>query len=93
MAYIGPPILIADVVLWPDRSIIKQSYDARERKMDSSLPYHLAHGNLNGDGFGIGWFSSAELPYPDLRGPHALCLHIRHPSLVRLQAFRAQGSV
>lgn len=29
MAYIGPPALIADVVLWPDRSIIKQSYDAR----------------------------------------------------------------
>lgn len=24
MAYIGPPALVADVVLWPDRSIIKQ---------------------------------------------------------------------
>ncbi len=32
MAYIGPPALIADVVLWPDRSIIKQSYDARCRE-------------------------------------------------------------
>ncbi len=29
MAYCGPQILIADVVLWPSRSIIKQSYDAR----------------------------------------------------------------
>lgn len=58
MAYIGPPALIADVVLWPDRSIIKQSYDARERLMDASLPSHLSHGNLNGDGFGIGWFSA-----------------------------------
>ncbi|CAL8463359.1 g2893 [Coccomyxa elongata] len=54
----GPPVLVADVVLWPDRSIIKQSYDARERKMDTSLPSHLAYGNLNGDGFGIGWFTS-----------------------------------
>ena len=54
MAYIGPPVLVADVVLWPDRSIIKQSYDARERIMDASLPSHLSHGNLNGDGFGIG---------------------------------------
>ena len=36
------------------RSIIKQSYDAKERIMDASLPCHLAHGNLNGDGFGIG---------------------------------------
>jgi hypothetical protein len=89
MAYIGPPALVADVVLWPDRSIIKQvpntlacalqppaadlvqlalgvfhphavrhddtvipymqSYDARERIMDASLPQHLAHGNLNGE--------------------------------------------
>lgn len=41
MAYMGPPVLVADVVLWPDRSILKQSYDARERKMDASLPSHL----------------------------------------------------
>ena len=32
------------------RSIIKQSYDARERKMDENLPSHLQLGNLNGDG-------------------------------------------
>lgn len=54
----------ADVVLWPDRSIIKQSYDARERIMDTSLPSHLAHGNLNGDGFGIGWHNGSMDP-PD----------------------------
>lgn len=41
MAYMGPPVMVADVVLWPDRSILKQSYDARERKMDASLPCHL----------------------------------------------------
>lgn len=51
-----------DVVLWPDRSIIKQSYDARERIMDASLPSHLAHGNLNGDGFGIGWHNACNEP-------------------------------
>ena len=59
MAYMGPPVLVADVVLWPDRSIIKQSYDARERKMDANLPSHLAYGNLNGDGFGIGWYTES----------------------------------
>lgn len=37
MAYIGPPALIADVVLWPDRSIIKQSYDARCRQQEPRL--------------------------------------------------------
>jgi glutamine amidotransferase len=60
MAYIGHPMLVADCVLWPDRSIIKQSYDAKERKQDPSLPMHLGFGNLNGDGFGIGWFSSED---------------------------------
>lgn len=35
------PMLLADVVLWPDRSIIKQSYDARERLKDPTLPFHL----------------------------------------------------
>lgn len=79
----GPSTLIADVVLWPDRSIIRQSYDARERaglgnsssssaaaaaaanggaggtSGDAALAAcHLAYGNLNGDGFGIGWYSS-----------------------------------
>ena len=29
LAYVGPPVLIADIVLWPVRSIIKQSYDAQ----------------------------------------------------------------
>lgn len=56
MAFMGPPINVADVVVRPSRSIIKQSYDARERRNDSSLPFHLGYGNLNGDGFGIGWF-------------------------------------
>jgi hypothetical protein len=32
------------------RSIIKQSYDARERNVDANLPSHLQLGNLNGDG-------------------------------------------
>ena len=45
----------------PDRSIIKQSYDARERLQDPSLPNHLGFGNLNGDGFGIGWYAPDDL--------------------------------
>ena len=82
LAYMGPSTLVADVVLWPDRSIIRQSYDARERaglgnssssaaanngnasssktaSADAALAAcHLAYGNLNGDGFGIGWYSA-----------------------------------
>jgi len=40
--------------------VFQQSYDARERRNDDSLPFHLSYGNLNGDGFGIGWYSSCS---------------------------------
>lgn len=61
MCYAGEPILLADVVTYPKRSIIKQSYDARERLLDPTLPDHLGFGNLNADGFGIGFYSAEEL--------------------------------
>ncbi|KAK9839468.1 hypothetical protein WJX81_003920 [Elliptochloris bilobata] len=59
LAYVGSPVLVADIVLWPARSIIKQSYDAKERKEDGSMHGHLSLGSLNGDGFGIGWYSDS----------------------------------
>lgn len=37
---------------------LQQSYDARERLTDHTLPFHLGYGNLNGDGSGIGWFAN-----------------------------------
>ena len=70
MAYMGDPLLIAHVVLWPDSSIIKQSYNAKERLSDPGLPRHLCHGNLNGDGFGIGWYGDR----PDLATDGAPCV-------------------
>lgn len=70
MCYAGSPILLADVLTWPRRSIIKQSYDARERLLDPTLPSHLGHGNLNGDGFGIGWYGD-----PSESGYHVSAAH------------------
>jgi predicted glutamine amidotransferase len=61
LAYYGEDALLAHTIIHPERSIIKQSYDARERLQDHSLPAHLGFGNLNADGFGIGWYS-AEYP-------------------------------
>lgn len=56
-AFFGAPICAADLVTRPSRSIITQSFDARERMTgDASTP-----GYLNGDGFGLGWYS----PNPD----------------------------
>jgi hypothetical protein len=46
--YIGEPILAADLVTRPSRSIITQSFDSRERLS--------AIGYLNADGFGVAWY-------------------------------------
>ncbi len=52
--YLGMPIQLADLVTKPKRSILTQSYDARERQPHTVE--HLKWANLNGDGFGVGWY-------------------------------------
>ncbi|HMM78847.1 MAG TPA: class II glutamine amidotransferase [Pyrinomonadaceae bacterium] len=46
LGYTGSEILLADLISRPPNSLIRQSYKAKER----SEP-------LNGDGFGVGWYS------------------------------------
>ena len=48
LGYVGSEILLADLISRPANSLIRQSYKSRER----SEP-------LNGDGFGVGWYSPA----------------------------------
>eukprot|EP00050_Salpingoeca_kvevrii_P022695 m.130709 g.130709 ORF g.130709 m.130709 type:complete len:1157 (-) comp9793_c1_seq2:1936-5406(-) len=57
-AYLGPPAVPADLVTRPNRSMITQSYAARERQQGI--------GYLNGDGFGLGWYPQ-DIPdsHPD----------------------------
>jgi predicted glutamine amidotransferase len=56
-AYLGPPIIPADIVTRPSRSIITQSFAARERISEN--------GYLNGDGFGLGWYPLTNCEQPD----------------------------
>lgn len=46
LGYVGSEILLADLISRPENSLIRQSYKSKER----SEP-------LNGDGFGVGWYS------------------------------------
>ena len=46
IGYLGNEVLLADILVRPENSLIRQSYKARER----SEP-------LNGDGFGVGWYT------------------------------------
>lgn len=52
LSYFGAPIGLDELLYRPANSLIHQSYDAREREEP-----------LNGDGFGVGWYSGS-LPEP-----------------------------
>ena len=59
LCYMGPAILLSDLLYHPKNSLILQSYKSKERKEP-----------LNGDGFGVGWYapqdSSEASPTPCL---------------------------
>jgi glutamine amidotransferase len=44
--YLGPPVRLAALLTEPDHSLIRQSFQSSEREEP-----------LNGDGFGVGWYS------------------------------------
>ena len=48
--YVGRPTPLSTLVVDPEHSIIRQSFDARERKGDDASDIPPA---LNGDGFGV----------------------------------------
>ena len=51
--YLGPPVRLASLLTEPSHSLIRQSFQSEER----SEP-------LNGDGFGVGWYSPRLTPQP-----------------------------
>src|SRR5436190_20638040 len=54
LVYCGSsPIILSKLVIEPSHSILTQSYDSRLR-LDSRRP-------VNGDGFGIGWYTDPSL--------------------------------
>ncbi|MDP1835660.1 MAG: class II glutamine amidotransferase [Chlamydiales bacterium] len=46
VVYSGPEVLLADLVVYPKHSLINQSFQSKERCEP-----------LNGDGFGVGWYT------------------------------------
>jgi glutamine amidotransferase len=53
LCYVGPEVLMADLLYRPKNSLILQSYQASDRPVP-----------LNGDGFGVGWYTPAVSPTP-----------------------------
>ncbi len=58
LAYSGAPVYLDEVLLKPQHSLI-----------DQSLRAEVADTTTNGDGFGVGWYGSREVPgvYKDIR--------------------------
>lgn len=57
IAYIGQPIFIDQVVTIPSHSLVQQSFDTKMRYSSDGTVL-----NLNGDGFGVGWYSEKTTP-------------------------------
>ncbi|MEZ4754026.1 MAG: class II glutamine amidotransferase [Bdellovibrionota bacterium] len=53
LAYSGKPIVLSEVIYEPKNSLIRQSFQSKEREEP-----------LNGDGFGIGWYLENISPEP-----------------------------
>lgn len=83
LAYLGAPILLEELILKPEHSLVVQGYQ----------PQELQIALLNADGFGLGWHHPDDItaaPYVyrnvlpiwnDVNLPH-LCRYIRTQSLV-----------
>src|SRR4051812_13540450 len=53
LAYLGPPVPLADLLVAPPYGLLRQSWAPREQ----------AYGVVNADGFGVGWYASGD-PVP-----------------------------
>jgi glutamine amidotransferase len=53
IAYLGPPVPLAELLLDPPFGLLRQSWEPRRQR----------HGRLNADGFGVGWYAGDD-PVP-----------------------------
>jgi glutamine amidotransferase len=56
LVYLGPPVSLAQLLLEPEWSLARQSYE----------PRHQRHGIVNADGFGVGWYDRSVRTEPAL---------------------------
>jgi gamma-glutamyl hercynylcysteine S-oxide hydrolase len=53
LAYVGAPVRLADLLLTPEHSLLRQSWAPRDMR---------GGGTVNADGYGIGWYADAPEP-------------------------------
>ncbi|MFD0630937.1 hypothetical protein ACFQ9X_04020 [Catenulispora yoronensis] len=57
LAYLGPPKSLRELLIDPPHALFRQSWEPRRQ----------AHGVVNADGFGVGWFAAGD-PEPPATG-------------------------
>lgn len=69
LAYQGPEIHPADLIVRPTHSLLLQSQFARENFVDDLPEFMNGAFPTNGDGYGMGWYGEDEIPcrYRELR--------------------------
>jgi gamma-glutamyl hercynylcysteine S-oxide hydrolase len=53
IAYLGPPVALAEVLVAPAHGLVRQSWEPRRQR----------YGTVNADGFGVGWYAEGD-PVP-----------------------------
>lgn len=59
IAYTGQPIYIDQIITLPANSLVQQSLNTEHR---FSTDGDILNVNVNGDGFGIGWYNEKDIP-------------------------------
>ena len=54
LAYLGPPIALAELLFTPPHALVHQSWAPRDMR---------GGGTINADGFGVGWYTPAPIRY------------------------------
>jgi glutamine amidotransferase len=60
LAYVGPPVTLASLVLEPSHGLLRQSYAPADMR---------GGGTVNADGFGAGWYPDDKAPAARYRSP------------------------
>jgi glutamine amidotransferase len=60
LAYVGPPVTLASLVLEPSHGLLRQSYAPADMR---------GGGTVNADGFGAGWYLDDKAPAARYRSP------------------------
>jgi glutamine amidotransferase len=74
LAYLGPPVPLAELLLDPPFGLLRQSWAPRRQR----------HGTVNADGFGVGWYADGDPVPARYRSDRPIWTDANLPDLARV---------